>query len=68
MKAVDPQAFDWLKAPDTVALVKALGEDHVRFVGGAVRDSILGREVTDIDLATDLTPDKVVTCCQCRDV
>lgn len=29
------------------------------FVGGAVRDVLLGREIGDIDIATDATPDKV---------
>lgn len=30
------------------------------FVGGAVRDSLLGREVSDYDLATDASPEKVL--------
>jgi poly(A) polymerase len=30
-----------------------------RFVGGAVRDALIGRAVTDLDLATDLKPDDV---------
>ncbi len=32
----------------------------VRLVGGCVRDAILGIENSDIDLATPLTPDKVI--------
>ncbi|MGL1608674.1 hypothetical protein ACSTIN_23035, partial [Vibrio parahaemolyticus] len=31
-----------------------------RFVGGAVRDTLLGGAVTDIDLATRLAPDEVI--------
>ncbi|MDD9362267.1 MAG: CCA tRNA nucleotidyltransferase, partial [Anaplasma sp.] len=33
----------------------------VRLVGGCVRDSIIQRETTDIDLATDLLPKTVLT-------
>jgi len=32
---------------------------EIRFIGGAVRDILLNKEVTDIDLATTLTPDQV---------
>jgi poly(A) polymerase len=49
--------------PATVAVMDALaavaGEDGVRFVGGCVRDALLGREVGDIDIATVLTPPQV---------
>lgn len=31
------------------------------FVGGAVRDSLLGRKISDIDIATSAPPEKVVT-------
>lgn len=30
------------------------------FVGGAIRDSLLGRPVSDYDVATDATPDEIV--------
>ena len=39
-------------------LVQALGD--ARFVGGAVRDTLLGVDVQDIDLATALRPEIVV--------
>lgn len=41
-----------------VAALTARG-GAVRLVGGAVRDTLLGLPVADIDLATPLTPDKV---------
>lgn len=43
------------------ALVRALGaeEGAVRVVGGAVRDTLLGLAVEDIDLATPLLPQEV---------
>lgn len=43
------------------ALVRALGAEdgNVRVVGGAVRDTLLGLAVEDIDLATPLLPEEV---------
>ena len=35
---------------------------RVWVVGGAVRDQVLGRTPTDVDLATDATPDEVEAC------
>lgn len=53
----------WMIAPETVAVVRALQADGagVRFVGGCVRDTILGRAITDIDIATPDPPEKVLT-------
>jgi len=42
-------------------------EEHggtVRFVGGAVRDTLAGISGFDVDLATDLSPDELVEACQ----
>lgn len=49
---------DWLAAPPLQPLLDLLGE--ARFVGGAVRDTLLGRPVGDLDLATPLPPDAVM--------
>jgi poly(A) polymerase len=53
----------WLTAPAPRAVLDALeaagGEDCARFVGGCVRNAILGAPVADIDVATTLTPDAV---------
>ena len=38
----------------------AAREDAARFVGGAVRNALLGEPVTDVDIATRFTPDEVV--------
>jgi poly(A) polymerase len=50
----------WAAAPATRAVIAALetagGPDCARFVGGCVRDALLGRPVVDIDIATRLTP------------
>lgn len=52
----------WLKASETRVLMQALEAarpDGSRFVGGCVRNTLMGREVDDIDIATQLTPDRV---------
>ena len=53
----------WMLAPETVAVVRALQADGagVRFVGGCVRDTVLGRAITDIDIATPDRPETVMT-------
>ncbi len=45
---------------DVQKLFKALGRDRVRFVGGVVRNVLLGVPIGDIDLATTLLPDQVI--------
>ena len=49
---------------DLAALVSALGADNVRWVGGAVRDTLLGAPVRDIDAATPLRPEEVIERCK----
>ena len=53
---------DWLTRPATQALCAALqaGGHRVFFVGGCVRNALLGEMVGDLDLATDALPEKVV--------
>ena len=50
----------WTRRADLAGLVAALGAGNARYVGGAVRDTLLWLAVTDIDLATPLTPDAVI--------
>lgn len=52
---------DWRRRPGMETLLQALGgfEGETRFVGGCVRDALLGLEVSDIDLATRLRPETV---------
>jgi poly(A) polymerase len=40
--------------------VLGAGEGLTRFVGGCVRDTLLGLEVSDVDLATRIPPDQVI--------
>jgi poly(A) polymerase len=54
---------EWTRREDLAALVAALdpaGEGLVRYVGGAVRDTLLGLAVKDIDMATPLEPTAVI--------
>jgi poly(A) polymerase len=50
---------DWRARPGLRRIVGALGADAVKIVGGAVRDTLLGLPVTDVDLATPLLPQEV---------
>lgn len=56
----------WLKAAETRALMQALEATRAggsRFVGGCVRNTLMGREADDIDIATQLTPEQVTAVC-----
>ncbi len=53
---------EWMTARNTVAVLDALASAgaRARFVGGCVRDALIGRPVGDIDIATDAVPERVV--------
>ena len=51
---IDPSKHGWVTAPETQSVFAALGE--ARFVGGAVRNALLGAAVIDIDIAVPLPP------------
>jgi poly(A) polymerase len=53
----------WMTNARTQAVIAALSLDEaeVRFVGGCVRDALLGRAIKDIDLATPDPPETVVS-------
>ena len=55
-------AGDWLNAPHLQAVFRLIedGGHHAYLVGGAVRDAVLGRQIGDLDIATDATPDAVI--------
>jgi len=52
----------WLGDPSLQKLLAVLseGEDTARVVGGAVRNTLFGEAVTDIDIATTTLPDETV--------
>lgn len=51
---------EWTRREDVAAMIAALGPGNARFVGGAVRDTLLGLAVKDIDVATTLRPEEVI--------
>ena len=52
---------DWLIRPETQAVCRVLTEAGYRalFVGGCVRNALLGEPVADVDLSTDALPETV---------
>ena len=52
-------AAEWTARDDLAQLVAALGPENLRWVGGAVRDTLLGQPVADVDAATPLPPNEV---------
>ncbi len=55
-------AQEWLTFPETVQVMEAImaGGKPARFVGGCVRDAILGLPISDIDIICPETPEKVM--------
>ncbi|MCQ0989672.1 CCA tRNA nucleotidyltransferase [Jiella marina] len=53
---------EWLKNPALQQLLQALGQDgdEARVVGGAVRNTLMGRPVTDMDIATTTLPEETI--------
>ena len=62
-QTIDVGAQPWIVDPAARAVIEALqakgGPGCVRFVGGCVRNAVIGLPADDIDLATTLTPDAV---------
>jgi poly(A) polymerase len=56
-------AQPWMTDPATVAVIDALeaagGEGCARFVGGCVRNTLMGLAIDDVDIATTLSPEAV---------
>ena len=61
-RRLDPDRNAWMRAEETRAVFDALTKDGctARFVGGAVRNALMGLAVADIDIATPLVPGEVV--------
>ena len=59
---LDPQHATWLKRPGLQKLFDILAGDgeETRVNGGAVRNSILGEVINDVDLSTTLVPEDVL--------
>lgn len=59
MTHLDPVRAAWMQAAPLSRVMQALGGD-ARYVGGAVRNTLLGLPVRDVDIATPLLPDEVM--------
>ncbi len=57
---LDPKQQPWMTAPETRAVIAALTPEKARFVGGSVRNALMGQPVIDIDIATPLPPERVM--------
>lgn len=58
---LDPARQPWMKGGGlTIIQALAAAGAEARFVGGCVRDALLGQPVGDIDLAVNVPPDRVV--------
>jgi len=50
----------WLELPEVRILAQAFAGAELRFVGGCVRDTLLGRAVHELDAATSALPEQVI--------
>lgn len=52
----------WMQAPQSRAVLRALAANGARsrFVGGCVRNALLGRAVDDVDIATEAAPQEAM--------
>ncbi|WP_375289358.1 CCA tRNA nucleotidyltransferase [Qipengyuania sp.] len=54
----------WTRREGLALLTRTLGAEQIRWVGGAVRDTLLGHEIYDVDCATRLLPGAVIDRCR----
>jgi poly(A) polymerase len=57
---IAPQPWMVESATQAVLVALAAGGVEARFVGGSVRDALLGRPIGDIDIATPAPPGKII--------
>ncbi len=55
---------DWTARRGLAVLYQTLGAENIRWVGGAVRDTLLNVAVSDVDCATLHLPDRVIDLCR----
>jgi poly(A) polymerase len=64
------EPLPWMTDPATRAVIGALeahgGAGCARFVGGCVRNALLGLDIDDIDIATVLTPDQATAALEAK--
>jgi len=57
-----------LLSEEIAKIFDALGRSSARLVGGCVRDILLGKKITDIDIATPLKPDEVISALNSKNI
>ncbi|MCX7565916.1 CCA tRNA nucleotidyltransferase [Sulfitobacter sp. F26169L] len=59
---INPADAPWLTAPSARAVCDAIyaGGHQIFYVGGCVRNALLGAPVSDVDLATSATPQQII--------
>ncbi|WP_427967994.1 CCA tRNA nucleotidyltransferase [Altererythrobacter sp.] len=62
--SADLKAAEWTEREGLRALIAALGAENIRWVGGAIRDTLLHTPVADVDCATVHLPDVVMQMCK----
>ena len=60
MSDLNPQQFLWMREDGVKAIFNALPEGTTRFVGGCIRNALMERKVSDVDIATQLPPTDVI--------
>jgi tRNA nucleotidyltransferase/poly(A) polymerase len=62
MEALSVATAEWFRKPETQAVFACLNREgfEARAVGGAVRNALIGRAVTEVDFATTAKPEEVV--------
>jgi len=68
MIRLNPKRHLWMRADDVMQLFSAFPEGTLRYVGGCVRNSLMGIDVGDIDLATQLEPETVINVLKAADI
>ena len=58
MMQLNPQQFPWMQGDDVKAIFAAFPKGTLRFVGGCVRNALMGVKVEDTDLAVQLDPEE----------
>ena len=56
---LDPKTSPWLQSEAVRQILDVLPEGSTRFVGGCVRNALMGEPIGDIDMATQLKPEEV---------
>lgn len=63
MPSLDPARHSWMSGPETRAVIDMLENERPlgsRFVGGCVRNALLEAPVADVDISTQIRPERVL--------